>query len=256
MENIETFTDEYGVVYSADRKRLIKAPDTLTRYNIPQGTEIIERKAFNNHWHLKEISFPSTLVTIGKRAFEACWAIDTPIILPDSVTELEPYCFSFCFHTPSITFGRNLKIISAEHLACCSRLREIIIPEENPYLRFVDGVLFNKEMTELIYHLEANKRRIYTVPSSVTVIRESAFGFCDHLREIVLPPNVKEVQAYAFIGCKHLARIVLPASITHIADDVFTDCEKLTVIEVPFGTKERFALMLPEWVDKIKEKEQ
>lgn len=251
MENLNTFIDEYGVVYSADRKRLIKAPDTLTRYNIPQGTEIIERKAFNNHWHLKEISFPSTLVTIGKRAFEACWGIETPIVLPDSVTELEPYCFSFCSHTPSITFGRNLKIISAEHLACCSRLREIIIPEENPYLRFVDGVLFNKEMTELIYYLEGQKRKVYNVPRSVEVIRESAFCFCDHLREVVLPENVKKIKLHAFMGCEKLSRVVLPAGITHIAGDVFTDCGKLTVIEVLFGTKERIASMLPEWADKI-----
>lgn len=109
MENNDTFTDEYGVLYSADGKRLIKVPDTLTCYSVRNGTEIIERKAFNNHWHLKAIAFPNTLTTIGKRAFEGCWGIDTPIILPDSVTELEPYCFSFCSYAPSITFGRNLK---------------------------------------------------------------------------------------------------------------------------------------------------
>ena len=217
MENLNTFIDEYGVVYSADRKRLIKAPDTLTRYNIPQGTEIIERKAFNNHWHLKEISFPSTLVTIGKRAFEACWGIDTPIVLPDGVTELEPYCFSFCSHTPSITFGRNLKNVSAEHLTCCSRLREIIIPEENPHLRFVDGVLFNKEMTELIYYLGGQKRKVYNVPDSVEVIRESVFGFCDHLREVILPENVKKIKLHAFMGCEKLSRVVLPAG-TRLAE--------------------------------------
>ena len=217
MESIHSFTDEHGVVYSADGKRLIKAPDTLISYHVRHGTEIIEKKAFNNHWHLKEISFPNTLVTIGKRAFEACSGIDTPIVLPDSVTELEPYCFCFCSHTPSITFGRNLKNVSAENLNCCSRLREIIIPEENPHLRFVDGVLFNKEMTELIYYLEGQKRKVYTIPDSVEVIREWAFCFCDHLRELVLPENVKEIKSQAFMGCEKLSRVVLPAG-TRLAE--------------------------------------
>lgn len=227
MENNDTFADEYGVLYSTDGKRLIKAPDTLTHYSVRYGTEIIERKAFINHWHLKAIAFPNTLTTIGKRAFEACWGIDTSIVLPDSVTELEPYCFSFCSRTPSITFGRNLKNVSAEHLACCSSLLEIIIPEENPHLRFVDGVLFNKAMTELIFYPPAQKRETYTIPASVEVIREYAFGFCDHLQEIVLSENVKEIKAHAFIGCGKLSRIALPAGLTHIAADAFLYCEKL-----------------------------
>ena len=202
MEINETFTDEFGVEYSADGKRLIKAPDTLVRYNIRPGTEIIGRKAFFNHYHLKEISFPNSLTTIGKRAFGTCWGINTAIVLPDSVTELEPYCFEFCSHVPSITFGKNLKVISAEHFTGCKSLRKIIIPEENPYLCFLDGVLFNKEMTELIYYPEGQKRKLYTIPSSVRIIREGAFSFCRHLSGVVLSDHVKVVYARAFFKCK------------------------------------------------------
>ncbi len=39
--NIDTYSDEAGVIYSKDKKMLIKANPSLIEYVIPQGTEII-----------------------------------------------------------------------------------------------------------------------------------------------------------------------------------------------------------------------
>jgi hypothetical protein len=45
-EIAEGWTDEYGFVYSQDRKRLLKAPPEWKEYWIPEGVEKIDRLAF------------------------------------------------------------------------------------------------------------------------------------------------------------------------------------------------------------------
>lgn len=45
-EVLEMFTDEYGSVYTADKKRLLKVPD-LKRYRIAEGCEEADEHAFD-----------------------------------------------------------------------------------------------------------------------------------------------------------------------------------------------------------------
>ena len=80
-----TWTDEYGVIFSADRKRLIKAPRGLKDYIIPEGTVFINKKAFidcNNS--LMVVFIPDSVTTIRDYAFSLCTKLEVEI--PDSVT--------------------------------------------------------------------------------------------------------------------------------------------------------------------------
>lgn len=40
-------TDEYGVIYSSDGKRLLKGNKDLSEYTVKEGTEVICDNAFN-----------------------------------------------------------------------------------------------------------------------------------------------------------------------------------------------------------------
>ena len=95
----EAWSDEYGVVFSVDKTKLIKAPKFLRKYNIPEGTIVIctgaftdcyetltyvkipdsvrsiESNAFSRNDYLilkcmKRLDVPSTVESIGSRAFE------------------------------------------------------------------------------------------------------------------------------------------------------------------------------------------
>jgi hypothetical protein len=57
-EIAEGWTDEYGFVYSQDRKRLLKAANA-EMYKIPEGVERIDRLAFV-HCIIKELHIPYT----------------------------------------------------------------------------------------------------------------------------------------------------------------------------------------------------
>ena len=65
------FIASNGVLFSADGKTLVFAFDCGDDYAVPEGTEEIGKFAFS-HKKLRSVSFPSTLKTIGQRAFEDC----------------------------------------------------------------------------------------------------------------------------------------------------------------------------------------
>ena len=58
-EIAEGYVDEYGFVYSQDRKRLLKAAPKVKEYWIPEGVEKIDRLAFD-HCVFEDLHIPST----------------------------------------------------------------------------------------------------------------------------------------------------------------------------------------------------
>ena len=58
-EIAEGYVDEYGFVYSQDRKRLLKAAPKVKEYWIPEGVEKIDRQAFH-HCIFEDLHIPST----------------------------------------------------------------------------------------------------------------------------------------------------------------------------------------------------
>ena len=71
------YVDEYGVIYSPDRKVLIQWHDLTTKnesfpisYVVQDGTEIICNEAFMYCKDLETISLPASLKIIGENVFE------------------------------------------------------------------------------------------------------------------------------------------------------------------------------------------
>ena len=58
-EIAEGYVDEFGFVYSQDRKRLLKAAPKVKEYRIPEGVEKIDRLAFH-HCVFEDLHIPST----------------------------------------------------------------------------------------------------------------------------------------------------------------------------------------------------
>lgn len=68
-----TWTDEYGVIYSADHKTLLRAPIGLQNYTIYEGTEIINDYAFvKSYKTLLSVIIPDSIKKIGRNAFYNC----------------------------------------------------------------------------------------------------------------------------------------------------------------------------------------
>ena len=83
----------------------------------------------------------------------------------------------------------------------CTALESIEVDKQNPSMRSIDGVLFNKDATCLYCYPAGIKAESYTVPESVNWIGANAFARCSNLKTIDLPESVTSISAFAFEGC-------------------------------------------------------
>ncbi len=205
----------------------------ITSVVIPASVEVIEDNAFANCSSLTTVTFAegSQLKSIGAFAFGCCSNLST-ITLPDSITSMGNVVFAGCSNLTSINIPANmisLNNASAHNmfngscitsvtipnsvtdigngLANCSNLTEIVVADDHPTLCVVDGVLFNKNITELICYPAGKTDVKYVVPDSVTTLGNGAFMGNTYLEEVVLPIDVNTINGFCFQGCENLKTI-------------------------------------------------
>ena len=216
----EAFVDEWGVKYSKDGRKLLKAPGELSgAYSVKEGTRIICNSAFSSCSSLSEIVIPSSVTSIGDFAFYCCDSL-SEIVIPSSVTSIGDSAFSWCSSLSEIVIPSSVTSIGDNAFSWCSSLSEIVIPSS---VTSIGDWAFSR----------CNSLSEIVIPSSVTSIGDSAFSFCDSLSEIVIPSSVTSIGKYAFSCCDSLSEIVIPSSVTSIGDHAFSDCRSLFEIVIP-----------------------
>lgn len=86
--------DEFGVKYSKDWKRLLRAPSGLNgKYSIRKGVEVIGNSAFLFCSSLTSINIPSSVTNIGDLAFEGCSSLIS-VNISNSVTNIGDLAFN------------------------------------------------------------------------------------------------------------------------------------------------------------------
>ena len=169
----EAFVDEWGVKYSKDGRKLLKAPVDLSgAYSVKEGTRIICDNAFSWCSSLSKIVIPSGVTSIGNRAFSFCSSLKY-ISIPKSVIGLNG--------NPFAKWNGKLECLS-------------------PNFVYEDDVLFNKDKSRIISFRNQNIKS-YVIPSNVISIGDSAFYGCNSLSEIVIPSSVTSIGKGAFCFC-------------------------------------------------------
>ncbi len=120
--------DEFGVKYSKDWKRLLKAPIGLKgKYSIREGVKVVGNDAFQGCGFLTNIDLPESLTSIGDYAFFYCDSL-TSIIIPNGVTSIGDYAFFYCDSLTSIIIPNGVTSIGDYAFFYCDSLTSIIIP--------------------------------------------------------------------------------------------------------------------------------
>ncbi len=191
--------DEFGVKYSKDWKRLLKAPQNLEgEYSIREGAKVIEKEAFSECNSLKSVIIPNSVTIIEDWAFLGCCSLRS-IDIPDSVTKIGVSAFSGCSSLMSIHMPDSVTSIGYNAFEGCISLKNIRIPD------------------------------------SVTSIGSNAFEECVSLKSIIIPDSVTRIEGWTFYYCKSLESIIIPDSVTSIGDSAFSDCKSLININIPNG---------------------
>lgn len=96
---------------------------------------------------------------------------------------------------------------------------KIEVSEKSPYFTSFDGVLFSKDMKELVRYPDQRKDSSYIIPATVTKIDDFAFYACKFLREITIPARMTDVCAYCFNGREFFSEQCDSLEKIHVAEN-------------------------------------
>ena len=259
--NVDTantkFSSVNGVLFNKEKTKLViypeSKPDTsyaipnsvtsigdaafyccssLTSITIPNSVTSIGSGTFYNCSSLTSITIPNGVTSIDDATFDSCSSL-TSITIPDSVTSIGDAAFRYCSSLTSIAIPDSVTSIGSGAFEDCKKLTQITVDTANTKFSSVNGVLFNKDKTELIRYPEGKTDTSYAIPNSVTSIDWSAFYGCENLTSITIPNSVTSIGSGTFDGCSSLTSVTIPDSVTSIGSDVFSGCEGLTSIKIP-----------------------
>ena len=201
----------------------------LTSVVIGESVRYIGSSAFSACYNLNLVVIPNSVMSIGNYAFSSCYGL-TSVVIPSSVKSIGNYTFSSCSGLTSVVIPNSVTIIGDNAFYGCSSLEEIIASTDNPAYSSLDGVLYNKDKTQLLKC--PSKKSSVMIPGSVTTIGESAFSYCDGLISIVIPDSVTTIGESAFRACYNLTLVVIGESVTTIGESAFGACYSLTSVVI------------------------
>ena len=206
----EAIEDEYGVKYSKDRKRLLKAPEYIGgEYRIREGTICICECAFSDCINLTSVVIPEGVKEIGECAFSVCINL-TSVVIPEGVKEIGECAFSGC-----------------------TGMANIFVSLDNPSYVSINNCCLSRDLRKLMFGCRSS-----IIPEGISMIGESAFYRCTGLTSVVIPEGVKEIGECAFSGCTGLRGVVIPEGVTKIGSGAFEGCTRLIIVEIPESVTE------------------
>lgn len=227
---------------------------SLKSVKLPTGITSIPARTFFQCVGLREVIIPESVKLISHEAFFGCTELNN-IIIPNSVEIIESSAFYDCGFT-RVEIPASVEQIEFSAFGNCNNLTEFIVSEENQCYAASDGMLCNKELTELLVCPSGKKKAF--INRTITAIGDNAFSSNKALTEISvdtqnpdfasidgmlcdkelttlircpqgkmsvgIPESIVLIGNNAFMGNK-LTRIKLPNSILSIGKDSFRDSE-------------------------------
>ena len=238
-EKNKSYCSVDGVLYNKKKDTLLSYPcgKKNETYEVLNGTINIEKDAMYYCKNLKQIKFPEGLINIGDHSFSGC-GISGEVNIPSSVTSIKSSSFSYAEYVTKINVDINNVKYSSQ-----------------------DGVLYNKDKTELIIAPKGLTINNLTLPDSLKVIdsmafnsckgitgtltlgedletiKERAFEGCSGINKIVLNNNLKVIEYEAFNCVNASGTVIIPEGVTNVGSYVFFQCNKLESIKCRVSSK-------------------
>lgn len=191
------------------------------------------------------------VVTIKPKEYKYDNKIKGDVVIPATikvsgeqleVTTIGRSAFNNYSKVPSITLPHTInKIIENDFTSPYpdkpwdGMFESFIVDPNNKHFTAIDGVLFNKDLTELLCYPHHKKGDSYTIPSSVKRIGNHAFKANRNLKEIVIPNSVVEIGDCAFYLSK-IKQITLSENLVSIGKHAFS-INALTSIKIPYSVQ-------------------
>ena len=203
----------------------------LQSVKLPASVKTVESEAFANDSSLKTLELNEGLASIGNGAFSGTNVAE--VVLPDSLINLGTGVFANMKQLNTVTVGRQVPAGAlTEAFVGDGSLLEFKADDSVANYSVADGVLFNKDKTQLVAFPAAKKTAggVYTVPETVKDIAASAFSGAQ-VSKVNMPKGLASIGKNGFAGAA-LTSVVLPDGFEAMGEQAFMSCSSLTYVNI------------------------
>ncbi len=155
------------------------------------------------------------------------------------ITEVREFSMSCNEYVRFIFIGKDVSALQPHCFYYTKNLMAVIVDPENQNYVSVDGVLYSKDMKEIILHPMRNHqyRAALVAGIAAPVDDETAESFIGEFSKKYGDEATVDADEYDKQFSKQ-AFYVIPDSVTKIEDSCFSDCEALKYVDIPSSVKE------------------
>ena len=128
----------------------------------------------------------------------------------------------------SVTIPENVIGVTAMAFKDCSNLSEVNVIDENSKFSSIDGILYNKEKTKLVYYPFAKSTNEISLPNTITEIGEYCFYNNINLTTFDFS-NILKIDEYAFYNTGLSSSLKLYA--ISIGESAFENSDKIETLQ-------------------------
>ena len=270
------YSSENGVLFNKDKTKLLVYPRSKRdpSYSIPSSV-ISCKDAFRECSYLEEINIPGSVAELGNIPFFKCpklafikvdganenFSSDNYGTLYDkskaTLLQLPEGLTAETFYLPDTISKINAEYLGfgwTTALSYCNGVEKFIVSDNNEFFSSdSQGVLYNKDKTELIKYPGGSKAETYVLPVTVTSIDEGDVLSSKYLQRIEVAPgnelfyNDENNVLFAAYGDRNILvkipnniqlRIYkIPESVTGLAQNSWSNLKNLKKIHIPIDLR-------------------
>lgn len=261
VTDIGSCTDNNVIIPSEYKSRTVKSIGDnafkdcigITSITIPDSVTSIGYEAFSGCTNLESIYYTgdiaswckisglNNLLTSLRTLYINGNKIEGNLNIPNNVTSIGSYSFSFCDKLTGITIPDSVTSIGTDAFRDCTRLVNITIGDSVSNIdssAFLNTAWYDNQPDGLVYAGKVAYKYKGTMPENTSItlkrdtisINNSTFVNCNGLKSIMIPDSVTTIGDEAFRGCTSLSNIMIPDSVTNIGNFAFSGCSGLASI--------------------------
>jgi uncharacterized repeat protein (TIGR02543 family) len=237
---------------------------------LPKSLKTVQSWAFANTSHLIEVNFhiESEINILLENTF--LFSNVRRIVLPDGLHEIANDAFMMAFELEEIIISENsrLTVLNYASFMGAMLLKSIYLPESvnelnydilhyframetlslspnHPLYMVIDGVLYNRAMTEIIFYPKALSQESYVIPLTILSIDQRIFESVLHLKHVIIHEHVESLGDTPFAYALKLESISVDANNQNYAsqDGILYSKDMKTLVKYPAGLNlQTFAL--------------
>ena len=205
-----------------DRLKQVHITDIATWCNIifiglNSNPLSIANHFYINNNEIKDLVIPNSVTKIGDWAFSYCSGL-TSITIPDSVIEIGDRAFLYCSELTSIHIPNSVEIISPFAFCNCSGIMSVTIGKSVTEIG-EDAFSGCSGLASIV--VEQGNTNYDSRNNCNAIIETSSDTLLFGSNSTIIPDSVTEIGYRAFEGCSGLTSITIPDSVTAIGENAF-----------------------------------